>query len=88
MACFGLRTREVRRPAVKHADHETRSIDVVDSKVGCSRRLSMGDEVVVELLECNQRSHERFGDDRPAPFVTSTGDPASLGMPGVAFRRV
>ena len=45
-------------------------------------------EVAAELLECDQRSRERFGDDRPAFFVASTGNPASPGMPGVVFRRV
>lgn len=64
------------------------SIDVVDSKAGRSRRLPVGDEVAAELLECDQRSRERFGDDRPAFFVTSTGNPVSPGMPGVVFRRV
>lgn len=73
MACCGLRTREVRRLAVGHVDHKARSIDVVDSKAGRSRRLPVGDEVAAELLECDQRSRERFGDDRPAFFVTSTG---------------
>lgn len=88
MACCGLRTREVRRLAVGHVDHKARSIDVVDSKAGRSRRLPVGDEVAAELLECDQRSRERFGDDRPAFFVTSTGNPVSPGMPGVVFRRV
>ena len=41
----------------------------------------VGDEVAAELLECDQRSRERFGDDRPAFFVTSTGNPVSPGMP-------
>ena len=45
MACCGLRTREVRRLAVGHVDHKARSIDVVDSKAGRSRRLPVGDEV-------------------------------------------
>ena len=81
MACCGLRTREVRRLAVGHVDHKARSIDVVDSKAGRSRRLPVGDEVAAELLECYQRSRERFGDDRPAFFVTSTGNPVSPGMP-------
>ena len=76
-----LRTREVRRLAVGHVDHKARSIDVVDSKAGRSRRLPVGDEVAAELLECDQRSRERFGDDRPAFFVTSTGNPVSPGMP-------
>ncbi|RUR42857.1 integrase, partial [Bifidobacterium longum subsp. longum] len=58
------------------------------SKAGRSRRLPVGDEVAAELLECDQRSRERFGDDRPAFFVTSTGNPVSPGMPGVVFRRV
>ena len=88
MACCGLRTREVRRLAVGHVDHKARSIDVVDSKAGRSRRLPVGDEVAAELLECDQRSRERFGDDRPAFFVASTGNPVSPGMPGVVFRRV
>ncbi len=74
--------------AVGHVDHKARSIDVVDSKAGRSRRLPLGDEVAAELLECDQRSRERFGDDRPAFFVTSTGNPVSPGMPGVVFRRV
>jgi len=69
MACCGLRTREVGRLAVGHVDHKARSIDVVDSKAGRSRRLPVGDEVAAELLECDQRSRERFGDDRPAFFV-------------------
>ena len=43
MACCGLRTREVRRLAVGHVDHKARSIDVVDSKAGRSRRLPVGD---------------------------------------------
>lgn len=64
------------------------SVAVVDSKAGRSRRLPVGDEVAAELLECDQRSRERFGDDRPAFFVTSTGNPVSPGMPGVVFRRV
>ena len=51
MACCGLRTREVRRLAVGHVDHKARSIDVVDSKAGRSRRLPVGDEVAAELLE-------------------------------------
>ncbi|AUD84521.1 putative phage integrase [Bifidobacterium breve] len=88
MACCGLRTREVRRLAVGHVDHKARSIDVVDSKAGRSRRLPVGDEVAAELLECDQRSRERFGDDRPAFFVTSTGNPVCPSMPGVVFCRV
>ena len=49
MACCGLRTREVRRLAVGHVDHKARSIDVVDSKAGRSRRLPVGDEVAAAL---------------------------------------
>ncbi len=60
---------------------------MVDSKAGRSQA-AVGDEVAAELLECDQRSRERFGDDRPAFFVTSTGNPVSPGMPGVVFRRV
>ncbi|WP_252206303.1 hypothetical protein [Bifidobacterium longum] len=85
MACCGLRTREVRRLAVGHVDHKARSIDVVDSKAGRSRRLPVGDEVAAELLECDQRSRERFFETTTVP--RSSSPPPAIRSPRACPRR-
>ena len=71
MACCGLRTREVRRLAVGHVDHKARSIDVVDSKAGRSRRLPVGDEVAAETIRlCLPHwNGEPLRSPLPAPLV-------------------
>jgi len=88
MHSCGLRTCETRRLQPHDVDLRKGEIDVVWSKGNRSRRLPITGEIVDILAECDRISRKRFGQQRPAFFISSTPAPVPPASIGVMFNRI
>lgn len=88
MHSCGLRTCEARRLQREDVDLASLSIDIMWSKGNRSRRLAITDEVAEMLARCDAETASRFGTDRGAFFVTSTGNGVSPNAIGPVFHRI
>lgn len=88
MHSCGLRTCETRKLAPKDIDLPGGFIDVVWSKGNRSRRLPVTGQIIDVLTDCDRISRQRFGQQRPAFFISSTPAPVSPSQVGVIFNRI
>lgn len=63
-------------------------IDVLWSKGNRSRRLPLSAQIIEVLAVCDRVSRQRFGQHRPAFFVSSIAAPVASVSPGVTFNRI
>ncbi len=88
MHSCGLRTCEARRLQPEDVDLTAGFIDVLWSKGNRSRRLPLSAQIIEVLAVCDRVSRQRFGQHRPAFFVSSIAAPVASVSPGVTFNRI
>lgn len=94
-ACFfglmhscGLRPCEVRRLQRSNVHPEAGEIDIMWSKGHRSRKLAITDEVAKMVALCDTKTSAAFGSERPALFISSTGNPVASSAIGIIFHRI
>lgn len=88
MYACGLRPAEARGLRRCDIRPDSLEIDVVNSKGGRSRRLSVTGEVMEMVLKSDAMTTAAAGADRPFLFVSSSGDKVTPKVASTAFRRI
>jgi len=87
MATCGLRTCEAQQLDCKDIDYQAKTMDIIDTKGGFSRRLYLTDEVVGMLVECDSKNEELIPGRTPF-FISKLGNRIDGTGPGAVFKRL